>query len=174
MYFLIQCDPQSFHIIRQREDGYIILHIGVNRCEWQREDGYIVLHTGVCNAYGWKRQDQLGPAQFPWGLKEDTFSAISQRIYSPAANSLYLAGHLLLNFCLASEIHDVEDQFNICPLNLASGSVSLVGEMVVITHTRWPGCHSWLVFYHHTSNPTSKSFLSDISLIFLIDSRRRN
>ena len=47
MHFLIQCDPQSFHIIRQREDGYIILHIGVNRCEWQREDGYIVLHTGV-------------------------------------------------------------------------------------------------------------------------------
>ena len=131
------------------------------------------LEWTAANAYGWKRQDQLGPAQLPWGLKEDTFSAISQRIYIPAANSLYPAGHLLLNFCLASEIH-VEDQFNICPLNLASGSVSLVGEMAVITHTRWRGCHSWLVFCHHTSNPTSKSFLSHISLFFLIDSKRRN
>lgn len=63
------------------------------------------------------------------------FSAILQCIYSPGANSLYLAGHLLLNFCFASEIHHVES-VQYLPLNLASGSVSLVGEMVVITHTR--------------------------------------
>lgn len=145
----IQCDSQSFHIMMHRENDNIVWYTGVR---WE------------CS-----RVKELGPTCLcqPEGLT---------RLFSQQSCGLFIARQLIIStlkdISWISDWHlkqHVKGQFNIFPLKHAFQSIFFLGG-IAVTSTRWPKSLFKLCLHHTPKTNAFQSFLSDVLLIFPIDS----